>query len=772
MSIDRDGRQIRFCYVAGFLCNRDADGEIKREAAVTVEAVVERQYYKDDSMAILRAKKKFIPISDWEAFKRTETKGYAGFSFFTDKGEFEQGFLDADLPLFIGKKKGYKVYLDGKLQIFAYCALFRKQPVIAYADSAGELKLSFGVPANQFLIEHSGKYILNQVHEFGGENLAMLEEEAVKIESDTEYKLKVSRDRMVAADCTVTDVRAEGLTVTKVLRSESGVCSVNPNVNVFRPSERINGTLLKVLDLSACKELRIADVYLENADRIAVLFPTEKPNWLAIRLQDVKQANLVNLSDVSDMVAMDSGMTGFPSRLSCKRIELVRCTGASVINIYNKEGWREKIQIIECDTERLSLTASSLRNVTIADCEKLEEVNITVEHLSLFDLDKFICNCRKLKKVSIAAKGLKFREPIATLDIKGDEERLNDIMTASFGSTCLREFRLTVETVDSELDSKLNQGFIIAVPSEVDFQCSENVRKYFIGVRFSREMRELLCALPSVSLTYVNDKITLGFDRDVGSVSHVNGFHNSSLFKDGVLEIPSEIECIRESKAGFDYHFKVNRIVIKSHLEVGRRAFLGAEIEEIVGSENLTKIGEAAFANNSSLKSLVIGEKARLSELSFDECSGLTSIIGVERAKAISMSAFAGCYNINKGVREVLRVRGVYTDMLTLTHQLSNSAYKKFRSFCSGVILTPSECVYLHEFIQKGVSKEEVSRVIDALKGKPADFKQLNELYIYYDRLVDVYTKGILSGMAEFGDHERTVYKFRKEFGIAVQGYE
>lgn len=772
MSRDRDGRQIRFCYVAGFLCNRDADGEIKREAAVTVEAVVERQYYKDDSMAILRAKKKFIPISDWEAFKRTETKGYAGFSFFTDKGEFEQGFLDADLPLFIGKKKGYKVYLEGKLQIFAYCALFRKQPVIAYADSAGELKLSFGVPANQFLIEHSGKYILNQVHEFGGENLAMLEEEAVKIESDTEYKLKVSRDRMVAADCTVTDVRAEGLTVTKVLRSESGVCSVNPNVNVFRPSERINGTLLKVLDLSACKELRIADVHLENADRISVLFPTEKPNWLAIRLQDVKQANLVNLSDVSDMVAMDSGMTGFPSRLSCKRIELVRCTGASVINISNKEGWREKIQIIAYDTERLSLTASSLRKVTIADCEKLEEVNITVEHLSLFDLDKFICNCRKLKKVHIAAKELKFREPIATLDIKGDEARLSDIMTASFGSTCLKEFHLTVEAVDRELDSKLNRGFIIAVPSEVDFQCSENVRKYFIGVRFSSEMRELLCALPSVSLTYVNDKITLGFDRDVGSVSHVNGFHNSLLFNDGRLEIPSEIECIRESKVGFDSYFKVNRLVIKSHLEVGRRAFLGAEIEEIVGSENLIKIGEAAFANNSSLKSLVIGEKARLSELSFDECSGLTSIIGVERAKAISMSAFSGCYNINDGVREALRARGVYTDKLTLTHRLSDSAYKKFRSFCSGVSLTPSECVYLHEFIQKGVSKEEVSRVRDALRGNPADFKQLNELYIYYDRLVDVYTKGILSGMAEFGDHERTVYKFRKEFGIELQGYE
>lgn len=121
-------------------------------------------------------------------------------------------------------------------------------------------------------------------------------------------------------------------------------------------------------------------------------------------------------------------------------------------------------------------------------------------------------------------------------------------MTASFGSTCLKEFHLTVEAVEGELDSKLNRGFIIAVPSEVDFRCSENVRKYFIGVRFSSEMRELLCALPSVSLTYVNDKITLGFDRDVGSVSHVNGFHNSSLFKDGVLKIPSEIECVSNRK--------------------------------------------------------------------------------------------------------------------------------------------------------------------------------------------------------------------------------
>lgn len=316
-----------------------------------------------------------------------------------------------------------------------------------------------------------------------------------------------------------------------------------------------------------------------------------------------------------------------------------------------------------------------------------------------------------------------------------------------------------------------SRGFIIAVPSEVDFQCSENVRKYFIGVRFSSEMRELLCALPSVSLTYVNDKITLGFDRDVGSVSHVNGFHNSLLFNGGVLEIPSEIECIRESKAGFDYYFKVNRLVIKSPLEVGKKAFLGAEIEEIVGSENLTKVGEAAFAN-SSLKSLALGDKARLSELSFDGCSGLMSITGVERAKAISMSAFAGCYNINEEVRKALRVRGVYTDKLTLTHRLSDSAYKKFRSFCSGVSLTPSECVYLNEFIQKGVSKEEVSRVRDALRGKPADFKQLNALYIYYDRLVDVYTKGILSGIVEFGDHERTVYKFRKEFGILVLGYE
>lgn len=772
MSRDRDCRQLRFCYVAGFLCNRDADGEIKREAVVTVEAVVERKYYRDDSMAILRAKKKFIPISDWEVFKRTETNGYAGFSFLEDRGEFEQEFLDSELPLFIGKKRGYKVYREGKVQIFAYCALFRKQAVIAYADSDGELKLSFGVSASQFMSEHSGRYILNQVRAFGSENLSMLEEEAVKIEGDKEYQLSAARNRMTAADCTVTDVRAEGLTVTKVLRSESGVCSVNPNVNVFRPSERINGTLLKVLDLSACKELRIADVYLENADRIAVLFPTEKPNWLDIKLQDVKQANFVNLRDFSNMDAMDSGVEGFPSRFSCKSIELVRCKGVSTLDICITDDRMGEFKIIECDTERLSLTVSSLWRVTIADCERLEEVNITVEELSLFALDKFICNCRKLKKVHIAAKALKFVEPIVALDIKGDDARLSDIMTASFGSTCLKEFSLTVETVDSELDSKLNQGFIIAVPSEVDFQCSENVRKYFIGVRFSGEMRELLCALPSISLTYVKDKITLGFYRSAGSVSLVNGFHNSSLFKDGTLEIPSEIECIQSSKFGFDSWFKVKRLVIKSSLEVGSRAFLGAEIEEIVGSEKLTKIGEAAFANNSSLKSLALGDKARLSALSFAECSGLTSITGVERAKAMNPSAFAGCDAVSEESKQALGERGVYTDALTLTHRLSDSAYKKFRSFGFGVSLTPSACVYPKEFVRKGVSKGEVFRAITASKGKSEDYKQLDELYSYYDKLVDVFTKGILSGRVEFGDHERTVYKFRKEFGIELQGYE
>ena len=772
--MSRDGRLIRFSYVAGFLCNKGADGEVTREAAVVVEAVVERKYYKqDDSMAIIRAKKRFIPLKDWERFKQTDTKGFAGFSLSESSGVFEQEFSDSDLPLFIGKKREYAVYREGKLQIFAYCALFRKQAVLAYADSAGELKLSFGVTASQFMLEHSRKYILNQVRGFSGENLAMLEEEAVKLDSDEDYQLNAAQSRMMAADCTVTDVRAEGLTVTKVLRSGSGVCRVNPNVNVFRPSERINGTLLKVLDLSACKELRIADVQLENADRIAVLFPSKKPNWLGIKLQDIKQADFVNLRDFSVMEVMDSGIKGFPSNFSCRRLELVRCKGVSTLNISSIDYAIEGFKIIECDTKRLSLTVGSLRSVTIADCERLEEVNATVDELSPFDLDKFICNCRKLKKVCIAAKTFKFREGIALRDITSDEERQSDIMTASFGSTCLKEFRLNVETVDSGLDGKLKSGFIIAVPSEVDFKCSENIRKYFIGVRFSGEMRELLCALPSVSLTYVKDKITLGFDRSVGSVSHVSGFHNSSLFKDGRLEIPSEIECIGGSRFEFDHYFNVRSLVIKSPLEVGNRAFIGADIEEIVGSENLTKIGEGAFAGNSNLKSLSLGGKARLSEFSFSECSGLTSITGVATAKAIGMSAFAGCDRVSEDGKQALLARGVYTDMLTLLHQLSDSVYKKFKSFNYGIrTVTPSECVYLKEFVQSVVSVDDVIRVRNLHADNLEDYKQLNRLYSAYNILVNVYTKHNLSVAIDYGAYERTVYKFRKEFSLEVKGYE
>ena len=232
------------------------------------------------------------------------------------------------------------------------------------------------------------------------------------------------------------------------------------------------------------------------------------------------------------------------------------CTGVKVLDHIVTQSSPANVQIVACDTERLSLTVNSLSGVIIADCEKLEEVSISVARLSPFDLDKIICNCRKLKRVSIKAKTLWFRDAREKGVSAEDSARLNDIMTASFGSTCLKEFNLTVEEVDSELDSKLNRGFIIAVPSEVAFHCSENVRKYFIGVRFNDEMRELLCALPSISLTYVDDKITLGFDRDVGSVSHVNGFHNSKLFVENSLIIPREIECIQESSVAFDSFFR------------------------------------------------------------------------------------------------------------------------------------------------------------------------------------------------------------------------
>lgn len=760
-----------FWYLAGFLCKVGDSGEVKREAAIVVESVIEYEYYQENSMRIRRSKKRFISIDNWENPKRQEALGVAGF-YLGEGGEVESGFSEEDLPLFIGSRREYKVYKEGKLQVFAYSALFRNLSVIVYADSAGELKLLFGVPFSKFRVEHRGQYILNQVYGIRGEQLESLEESAVELDSDDDYKIATARNRITAADCTVTDLRGGGLTVTEVLASVSGVCRVNSKVREFSPKNKITGKLLKVLDLSECKELQSADVSIEDADNMTVLFSSTKLGWFNISILKTKKVSFINLKDFGMFFALDCEITGFPSRFSFRELDLRNCTGVKVLEHIVTHSSPANVQIVACDTERLSLTVNSLSGVIIADCEKLEEVSISVDRLSPFDLDKIICNCRKLKRVSIKAKTLWFRDAREKGVYEGDSARLNDIMTASFGSTCLKEFSLTVEEVDSELDSKLNRGFIIAVPSDVDFKCSENVRKYFIGVRFNDEMRELLCALPSISLTYVDDKITLGFDSRRGNVSRVNGFHNSKLFVENSLIIPREIERIQESSVAFDSFFKVHKLVIKSPLEVGKKAFLGADIEEIAGSEWLTKVEEAAFARNSNLKGVELGDKARVSTFAFGECSSLTSVTGVVLAKSIKPSAFAACDMVSEASKQALGERGVYTDMLTLTHRLSDSEFLKLGSFTSyRTHLRLIQCVYVREFVRRGITKEAVSSLMDKVKGK-GDYKNLHELYSAHEKIAKACHTGNLSASTDYGVYEHTIYKFRKEFGIEVQGYE
>ena len=171
-----------FWYLAGFLCKVGDSGEVKREAAIVVESAIEYEYYQENSMRIRRSKKRFIPIDNWENPKRQEALGVAGF-YLGESGEIKAEFSEEDLPLFIGSRREYKVYKEGKLQVFAYSALFRNLSVIVYADSAGELKLLFGVPFSKFRVEHRGQYILNQVYVIRGEQLESLEDSAVELDS-------------------------------------------------------------------------------------------------------------------------------------------------------------------------------------------------------------------------------------------------------------------------------------------------------------------------------------------------------------------------------------------------------------------------------------------------------------------------------------------------------------------------------------------------------------------------------------------------------------
>lgn len=613
MSRDRDGRQIRFCYVAGFLCNRDADGEIKREAAVTVEAVVERKYYQDDSMAILRAKKKFIPISDWEAFKRTETKGYAGFSFFTDKGEFEQEFLESDLPLFIGKKKEYKVYLEGKLQLFAYCALFRKQAVIAYADSAGELKLSFGVSASQFMIEHRGRYILNQVREFSGENLAMLEEEA----------------RIIGRE-----VR------------ESGI---------------------EVLDMSECRKLRSLAIYsvdakvilpesVDNSCKVAIEIGSTVPDGfskfvsnknvnLTISASKAKLGNIGNADSLefNCTSAKLSDVNGLPKKVSINCSDRILVTGCH-------------------DIEELTINLSDGGEARVYNCENLRRATIFgFKSLSVLELEGLFLNCPKLEEIELSCEEFSPSGSINRSELSF-KRRLLTINGITGGN--VKRFSLSAERCVKYAEYHYHEPVIYTL-GDTKHIVSENIQQFFADYKASAELAELLrfSRLFSVLERDSGELFLAGTQLYIDSRVCVDMFNrlsrNSSLFSGDVFNIPKEIRYLEQFNC--DGFYNIRRVSVRSVLALREKAFYSSKVEEIVGSEYIDEISRYSFSG-SSLKSIVISDKiAGIPDYAFSGCGELRDVKFLGNTR-VNTRAFLGCSALSDESLKEIWKRGAGKD--------------------------------------------------------------------------------------------------------------
>ncbi len=96
---------------------------------------------------------------------------------------------------------------------------------------------------------------------------------------------------------------------------------------------------------------------------------------------------------------------------------------------------------------------------------------------------------------------------------------------------------------------------------------------------------------------------------------------------------------------------KLKEVILPEQItSIGEKAFAGAgELEKISIPDTVTSIGSWAFADCNQLKTIVLPEKLqRIGARAFDGCSGLTKLIIPENTKEIESYAFAECSSLEE----------------------------------------------------------------------------------------------------------------------------
>ena len=725
--------------VTGFL------GKIVNELLVVTHVIV-REFIgdRDNGTKSRLGKYQYVGIKAWRSnleSGKTNLSKFIGFKRVFSAGgtgRYVQTYSDSDLPVFLGDKEHSKLYKRGKLRVLYALS---GEAEFWYLDEAGLLRE--GENFSDFVASKRGEYILHGVA--SSVKLNELEKQVIQLLDDAEYTASRARNRLTNEDCTISKVEEDGLHVTGLRKSSTGVCKVNSRVNHISLGEDDIGTSrVRVLDLSGCTELNSVEVSLKGVDSFSYIAP---PTCRDVRLdtRGCKVFSFVGNKLAFNILSIsNSKVTGF-TEVAVKDAQLVDVTGLSAVSI----AAGGVVTVSSCDLESLRVTG--VKRLCILGCQRLKELDIEIDTLRLDDLSELVCNCRGLEKVVITANRVSY-------NIDSNAEG-NPIVTATFGSVSLKRLEINVKRKSSIDVLPVPSDFVIGYDSKTEVVCnSEKFRAYFKPVKFSEGIQNLLCASFFARLFYVKDKVTVKF----GTVSGDDSMAGSPLFKDGVFKIPSEVESLSGRMYG---KLKIRALHISSKLDVGNNVFKHTDISEIVGSEYLTSIGSLAFAGT-KLKRLSLGKEAKLGEFSFGGCESLTSVIGLLDIKGMKRTAFALCNNLDSDTLGVLYKKKRYISAEELLSDYSEREYVKYVSREIDSVITKDDCKYTQRLIALRIDEAAIQRFMKEHGVSREEKVGLKELLSIISNIYYTYEgKGIspvASYYVDLGTTERLIYSLKR----------
>lgn len=325
---------------------------------------------------------------------------------------------------------------------------------------------------------------------------------------------------------------------------------------------------------------------------------------------------------------------------------------------------------------------------------------------------------------------------------------------------------MSLKRIEINVEDKLSVG-ILPVPNDsaigyedrVRVACNnDKLRAYFKPVKFSDEIKELLCASVFAPLFYVNERVTVQFN----SLLFRGAMVGNPLFRGGELRIPKEVEALQGS-LGSD--FPIKSLHLSGKLAVGDSVFKNTGLSEVVGSEYLASVGALAFAGT-KLERITLGKEAKLSEFSFGGCDSLTSVGGLWDIKSAKRTAFALCNNLDSDTLGVLYKRQWYMSTDELLSEYPERAYEKYVHREIDSAITKDDCKYTRRLIELRIEEADIKRFMRERGVSKEEKAGLSEL----SRIIDsiYYTYGVKHSSAsatyyvDLGTTERLIYRLRR----------